>query len=347
MKLVELGVSQRESFERCRRHWFHSQMMGNENRGIEPQSESLALMFGTLGHTGCRVIYEDIRNGVFNPEHTRDRAISAVREQRNQKYPNEVPEGLAMVEAFVEGYVRFYKDDSEFDVLAIEQEFSIIPSDFYPPEIIDRACEYHGVNQLPILRGTIDLVLDTPTGLIVMDHKFHKYLETDMVDMIGWWKQPKVYTRAAGVHWKRPVRGYIHNQIRKPFGLKPKKINGDMESAGQFMERISQEYVNYPDYAQNYGSKKGYFFRSHPIPGEFNDPVWLNEMAFLDAQMVRTAADIPNEPNWGEAPPSVPRVSPTVACKKYGGWCEFMPLCSHGYSPATLELYREKGEHHR
>lgn len=347
MQLVELGVSQRESFERCPRHWYHSQMMGEDNRGLEPLRDSIPLMFGTLGHTGLRVVYEDIRNKQFDPEGTKDRATNAVREQRAQMFPEEVPEGLTMVEAFVAGYLKFYENDSQFDVLAIEHEFSIIPEDFYPAEVIDRACKYHGVDRLPSLRGTIDLVIDTPTGLIIVDHKFHKVMELDMVDMLGWWKQPKVYTRAAGIHWKRPVRGYIHNQVRKPTGLSPKKIKGVMESAEDFNHRLSQEYIEYPDYVTNYGAKKGYFYRTDPLPASFNDPEWLEEMAFLDAKITRSAQDVPEGPTWGSAPASIPRVSPTVSCKKYGGWCEFMSLCCHGYTPATLDGFRERREHHR
>ena len=139
----------------------------------------------------------------------------------------------------------------------------------------------------------------------------------------------------------------LHNQIRKPVGLKP-RLNKDTqtyESMDDFLERLSKEYVSFPDYTLAYPDrKKGYFFRSQLLRPVTDERFW-DELACLDAEMVVIREELPAEVPMQPPPPVLHRRSPS-ACRKYGKPCKYEDLCKYGYTPLTLENYAERSDPH-
>lgn len=346
MKLTELGVSQRECYEICPALWYYQHILGTRHWGVVPRTTSLALDWGRIGHLALQAWYESLKAGA-TPEEATHQAKTAARSQ----VPSESND-LALVESFVDGYSSWYASDpNRWDILATEWGFCLPAQQFYGEEIAGSASGAFSVDELPMTRGTVDLIVrDRQSGAyLVVDHKFHKTIDVQLDIKIDWWYQPQIYTRAFNLIWQPdgPVY-YLHNQIRKPAdGLKPKKQrDGQLESIDDFLERLRLEYITYPDFTEEYpNNKKGYFHRSEPLAIEAK-PQLLLEMALLDAEMTSVANTIQPDKPWGPKPVWIRRRSSKISCQKYGRICDYAPLCAYGISPATLEPFEERSEVH-
>lgn len=357
MKLMEIGVSQRETYQLCQRKWAISQLMGSKGWGLIPARASVAQDFGTIGHVGLQTWYANLMRRI-SPEDAVKPAKLAMDEFRRDLIKRwnvelgisadetaSAEAELSIVDSFIDGYSKFYREDSLWEIVDIEKNFSIPGWDYYPKEAIDKYVPL-GFD-LPNVRGTVDLIVRTDRGLIVIDHKFHKFIDTDLQEIMSFWKQPKVYCRAVELIYGEPVVGYIHNQIRKPNGLKPRldKKTGTYESAEEFAQRLANEYLDFPSYFEEYPDrKKGYFARSDLIEVDTADQRFLPEMLCLDVEMKIRAENVVSP--TAEPPPMIARSSPKNACNKFGETCPYMDLCKFGHSPATIGLFVERLEPH-
>ena len=356
---LEIGVSQREAWSRCPRYWYWNQVAGNKGWGIVPAMEALPLSWGRLGHAGLAAWYAALREKVADPVQVGLDAIDAelarhldgMSPEQLEQYVSEHNK-LGLVRSFLRGYASWFgAGDSQWEVLAIEWEFCLPAEEFYPPAVVTvaRAASSHILQELPAVRGTVDLLVRDPhRGLLVMDHKFNTSVQTDLETGLRWWPQPIVYCRAVELTWNEAPH-YVHNQVRKPApGLKPRKQDdGSYESAEEFQQRLNEEYLCYPDYSEKYtGNKKGYFFRSEPLDATASEE-FLLEQARLDVEIASTRVQLPDAPGLQDPLPGlVPRRSPRVACGLYGKKCPYSALCELGCSPATMEAFMERDEPH-
>lgn len=366
MKLTEIGVSQREAYERCPVYWYHAYCLGDKGWGIEPTNEPVATLWGTICHAGLAEFYRGLSLGgdpldLVKPAveamvKIRDERLAAFRQAFGQDYvpeDSEAKSDVRLCDCFMKGYVRFHLDDKLLNVIAVEKDFSLPTEAFYPSDLIEQVCKAVGVDpsMLPNPRGTIDLIYETASGARgVMDHKFNSYVDTDLDWGISHWKQPLVYSRAASILFDKPISEYTHNQIRKPSnGLKPRydKASDTYESPEEFRTRLAREYLDFPDYRYAYPDrKKGYFYRSVISDPPFGDRRFLAELLFEDCLMARTAATLPDLPGFTEPPPWIPRRDARGGCKHYGKSCVYSKLCDFGYNPATKAFFVDRFEPH-
>lgn len=364
MKLVELGVTQRNDWERCPCYHYHAYMMGELRQGLVLGRDALPLIWGTIGHAGLSAWYNDLRFGssidkaTANAEQTminlREAIVGEWFDEQGvsrDHADDQDARALKLVSSFVKGYADYFSADANWDITVIEKEFSIPAGIFYPTEILEQTCLDWGLEKedFPNVRGTIDLCVQTEHGILVVDHKFLKYIVRDLEVGLAFWKQPNVYCRAAELLFGN-VRGYVHNQIRKPTGLKRRASLKTFESEEEFLTRLYDEYLSYPDYYETYPSnKKGYFARSDPLSAFHNSEKFLTGLCNLDAEIITAYKRIP-EPEEGQQlgppPPHFTRRDPTVACNKYGKVCDYINLCSFGYTPATMEIFIDRHEPH-
>ena len=360
MRLSELGVSQRESWERCLAYHYYSYLAGENGIGIVPVSYPYALLWGGIGHKGLAEWYSQLRVGT-SPEDAVASAKQVLVDEKNtlmdkwkesEKDLDEkelhVQKSFVLLDSFIDGYAKFYEDDKKFNIVAVEWEFNIPAESFYPSEIIDSVTKLYGV-ELPNVRGTVDFVAEGRDGVwVVMDHKFNSMIETDLEPCMTFWKQPTIYARAVHLLWGARDVVYVHNQIRKPSGnLAPRMEKGRQESADEFLERIRDDYLLYPDYLDDLypRGKKGYFYRASPLAISFDSKRFLAELACQDSEMVVSAGRLPERVGWKPPPPFLPRRH--SACKKWGGKpCEYHMLCTFGHNPVTVSHYVEREEPH-
>lgn len=364
MKITEIGQSQRQSWDRCPAYHYHSYHMGDRGWGIIKPTEPLAQLFGRAGHAGLQTWYSLLRTGndpfesVEPALKTMQDFVADVRErvsdgdwQRLNDMEESGAASLCMVESFIDGYANHYgRADSQLKIEAVEWSFSLPASEFYGPKVLDYVSKLgYSVDDLPFIRGTVDLIIRTPDGLLIMDHKFERFVGGDLTIGLPFWVQPITYCRAVSQVFGCPVVGYMHNQIRKPSGLKPCKTKEGVESYDDFLTRIRAEYIEFPDYRTEYKSggrpKKGYFIRSDLIPIPDAPTKFLLEMAIEDARRSAIYRPLPDPIGWREPPPTICRRH--SSCQMYGEVCPYMPLCSFGYNPATFEMYVERDEPHK
>jgi len=359
MRITELGTSQRDAWARCPALHYHQYMMGTRGWGITPYAEPLALLFGQTGHVGLETWYTSIRAGV-DPLAAVAASVTAMREKVTaiQKQWAERGDGesaptlidgdegdLIIAEAFMAGYANYFKDDAKFRIVAVEWSFNIDAASFYEPAL-GLVKPPLPLSEMPPTRGTIDLVIETDKGFVLVDHKFHKSIVTDLETGSSFWPQAITYSRAVELTFG-PVAGFVYNQIRKPSGLKPKTIGGELESQDAFLERLRAEYILYPDYFERYngGRKRGYFLRSPVLPVSTAPKRFLAECLYRDGLMCATYALLPDRVDFNAPPPTIPRNH--AECSRWGRACPYVNLCTWGYNPATLREFAEREEAHK
>jgi len=282
-------------------------------------------------------------------------AIAAVRESLPESF-DENSSDLPGVMGFVEGYASFYQNDArDWEVLSTEWDFAIPADLFYPPALYSYVFPTNSTHPPYVLRGTVDLIVRCRNEsseqfgqLMVVDHKFKNRLDTSLEHRIPYWMQPRTYCRAVEISFNEPCRWYVHNQIRKPQGLRPRAVSySTVESAAEFIERVREEYLAYPDYTVSYPKgKRGYFLRSDPLEVDPDEPRWLLEMLFLDKRICDARSRIPPAPGFAEPPPWCTRYSPSFACERWNQPCVYSALCSWGHTPATLAEFVEREDPH-
>lgn len=364
MRINEIGQSQRQAWDRCPAYHYHAYMMGDRGWGITRPLEPLAQLFGRAGHLGLQTWYSMLRTG-NDPIQSIEPSIAAmqgfIKETREKLSEgdwnalNDMEErgavSLCMVESFMDGYASFYGEkDKALDIAALEWSFSLSPQQFYGEKVLDYVSKLgYRVDDLPFVRGTVDLAYRTKEGLIVMDHKFERFVGGDLTIGLPYWVQPITYCRAISQVMGEKVVGYQHNQIRKASGLKPRNTKDYTESYEEFLARIRAEYIEFPDYAAEYRSggraKKGYFIRSGILPIPDAPTRFLLEMAIEDARRVAIYRPLPDTVGWQEPPPTICRRH--ASCEMYGETCPYAMLCSYGYNPATFEGFVERSEPHK
>lgn len=351
---MEIGVTQRESFEQCPAYWYYAHVCGEHGWGIVPVTTRVALDWGKAGHAALQVLYGNLALGKPFSE-----SIASAQDAIRDKLPptfDENSSDLPGALGFVEGYASFYQDDGrEWEVIATEWDFAIPATLFYPPALYAQVFPTNGNSTPHVVRGTVDLIARCRNEssehfgqLMVVDHKCKNRLDTTLEHRMTYWMQPRTYCRAVELTLNEPCRWYVHNQIRKPQGLRPKLATyRTVESAAEFIDRIRQEYLSYPDYTVDYPKgKRGYFLRSVPLEVNPDEPRWLLEMLYLDKRIYDARAALPAAPGYIEPPPWCTRHSPSFACERWNQACTYSPLCSWGHSPATLADYIEREDPH-
>lgn len=326
--------------------------MGQKGWGLVPQTNNPALEFGSLGHKALQTYYGALRMGM-----SREDAVTHALRTLDDILPSEIgpdtipSKTMEVSRSFVRGYDKFYWDDSSWNILAIEWQFSIPARTFYGPVLEEAHDILPGFDpdKLPVCRGTVDIIREEGDQLVVMDHKFQKNIDTGLPDIATFWRQPLNYCRAVEIVLGRMVRGYVHNQIRKPAdSLKPKfdPVCQQFESADDFAERLSQEYLDFPDYSAAYPNrKKGYFLRSDEMEMVCSYTFLLEQLC-LDWEMITMRERCGEIKPFHEPPPFLPRRDPKSTCKRWGGDCEYMDLCTFGWSPMTIQGLMEREEPH-
>ena len=348
--LDEVGVSQRETFERCEAKWFYSQLMGTQGWGLIPTAAQIHFDWGTIGHAGLRVWYDGLRSGL-SPEEAMIPAQQAIEATLAEFELPPDDNSLEITKSFMEGYSLWYAPDCRKKVRAVEWSFTIPAEIFYSPQMVEQACRQFGCLSIPAIRGTVDLICQPEDNVFeVTDHKFVGIVNRAVEEKLAYWKQPIVYSRAVKLLWSCDHVRYVHNQVRKPAkGLRPKfnKSNGTVESAADFLGRIRQEYVEFPDYNEAYPNNKvGYFHRSDAFDVDVDSQSFLWELIALDAQMSVKRDMLPESIGYMDRPWYIPRKSPGVACEAYFTKCPYQLLCSYGQTPATMPFFVERERPH-
>ena len=95
-----------------------------------------------------------------------------------------------------------------------------------------------------LLRGRIDEVLEVDGNLWLQENKTKAQINIEVLkDTIPENLQVMFYATAAGIKYKRPVKGIIYNVIRKP-GQRQRKTESDAD----FVKRISGEVESNPSH---------------------------------------------------------------------------------------------------
>jgi hypothetical protein len=211
--------------------------------------------------------------------------------------------------AMVRAYTIYYKDDhKKWNVIKCEEEIEVM---------------FRGFR----LRGKIDLTLEEPDGLFIVDHKTTSKLDKNIV--AGWdfrfqfmfylWLKSKL----------QRCKGYYINAVKKP-ELRIKKT----EDIVTFADRVFQDMIIEPD--------KYYYRERFPVPSDalehFEKTVLSHKLRKLEAVLD------PNTPL--DLAKAIVQDKNTDECQHFSGPpCPYLELCRHGYTKMGFLYTRKENKH--
>jgi hypothetical protein len=184
MTVISASHSEVESFQLCeRRHYY-----GYGER-LESTGKSDAQARGILGHAALASLYSSLK---IDPSW--DKAWALGVKTIRDLAPNYDQEIVSSVNGLFKAYVDYYREQwNDWTVLEVEKRYDVhISEDFVVPMVID-------------------LIVDTPDGITVVDHKFvYDFMSASDSDM-----SPQVFKYARALEAEGiKVERAVYNQIR-------------------------------------------------------------------------------------------------------------------------------------
>lgn len=209
-------------------------------------------------------------------------------------------------------YAHYWKDD--FDFFNIQSQEIVL--DYTLP---------NGIR----LTGKVDLVFTiTDDGLWVLDHKTSVRL--DLKTVMGWDFRFQ-FMFYVWLLWKSKgemFRGYYINALKKPTIRQKQK-----ETEEEFYLRLENEMTMEPE---------KYYYRERLLINQqsltyFEDNVLGPKIARI---LVLTSPHISDSIKG-----SIVNNMNTDYCQRYGGPCQFLPLCNHGYELEGFQYQQRSVKH--
>ncbi len=309
-------------FQNCRRK-YHLRY----NEYLVPLKADEILYLGSVWHSVMELWYGG---------GDRDTRIPAIRSLIDQSFPNHHSDPSQkrdwhLCHAMFEGYIKRYSEE-DFQILAIEQEFSI--------PIINPSTGRS--SRTFELRGKVDgLAQMRDTGeLFLLEHKSAAQITGDYIERLPSDFQINLYAMALSRFLKRKISGVIYNVTRK---ASLKQSEGETEEQFEMRKaELIQKSKTGKTSAKRKIAETDEAFRER-LTEKYHDPeMFYREILYLsDEDASRTASEIwditkliltarcENSwlPNW-------------ESCFKFGSQpCMYWPLCRSGNNPNVRENF--------
>ena len=221
----------------------------------------------------------------------------------DQEEADKLETNRAIVQAMLEGYFDLYGKgwDGEYHP---EKQFEI--------SIINPASG--ATSRSYRLAGKVDGLLKQDGRWWLVEYKTAGMIDKNYIDKLMLDQQLTTYIYALQRQEQIKISGVIYRMLRKP-SIRQRKN----ETIGQFIERLTQDYKDRPEF---------YFFeeqlyRSQEDLDEFEREIWDITQDLLKCR---------REGLWYRN---------TSRCKDWGG-CEYLPLCTQQPDAADLFVKRQK-----
>lgn len=262
--------------------------------------------YGTACHSTWEQMYAT-RGARWAPAPLKITVPSLSLEQQKQR---DYWEGILPVQ--MRAYARYWKDDF----------------DFFNPEKLEMVIDHTLPNGIRFT-GKVDMIFTiTDDGLWVLDNKTSVRL--DLKTVMGWdfRFQFMFYVWLANKALGRTFKGYYINALKKPTIRVKQK-----ETFEEFLLRLENEMNMEPE---------KYFYRERLLINQGSLDYF--ERHVLGPKIARI--QLLTSPQVSDSiKGSIVNNMNTDYCQRYGGPCQFLPLCNHGYELEGFQYQQRAVKH--